>query len=178
VTHARAVADPDITARRDELLKQQAAIGAELAHVELRLAADIIRRVFGTAAVWLLVDVDSSDGVDNGTGIDINLLVVLDGDQKPLWFNSSGGRHDATGYPWAYGIADDHGRPATDMDNQTQAALIGHLAAAYNASGGASGAWFPTSDEHYGFGFNVLCLSIPAAFDPYKPDNPDEEPKF
>jgi hypothetical protein len=175
VTHARAVADPDITARRDELLKQQAAIGAELAHVELRLAADIIRSVFGTAAVWLLVDVDNGDG----NSIDVNLLVVLDSDQKPLWFNSSGGRHDATCYPYAFDVADrDHVRPATEMDNQTQATLIGHLTDAYNAVGGPCGAWFPTSDEHYSPGFNVLCLSIPAAFDPYKPDNPDEEPKF
>jgi hypothetical protein len=179
MTRARAAADPDITARRDELLKQQATIGAELAHIELRLAADIIRSVFGTAAVWLLVDVDSSDGVDAGTGIDVNLLVILDGDQKPLWFNSSGGRHDATGYPYAFDVADDHHvRPATEMDNQTQAALTGHLAAAYNAAGGASGAWFPGGgDEHYGFDFNVLTLSIPAAFDPYKHDDPDEEPK-
>lgn len=163
-------ADPDVIANRDQLLKRHTEIRAELAHVELRLAADIIRHLFGTAAVWLLADHDSD-------GTDITPLVVLDGDGKPLWFNSSGGRHDGNDYPGAQDIADDHGRPLREMDQAAQTALIGHLAAAYDADG-VSGAWFAGADDFYGSDFNILTLSVPAAFEPYQPDDPDEEPKF
>lgn len=163
-----------VEARRAELRQQRDAISAELAHVELHLAADIVRRVFGTAAVWLLVDKNS----DDADGTDINLLVVLDGNHKPLWFNSSGGRYDSNDYPGAHAVADDHGQPTTEMDGQTQQDLIGHLTAAYDAVGGVTGAWFPSGDEFYALDFNVLVLSIPAAFTAYKAGDDQEEPKF
>lgn len=167
-------ADLAITDRRDVLLKQRAAISAELAHVELRLAADVLRQIFGTAAVWLLVDKDS----DDGDSTDINLLVVLDRNHQPLWFNSSGGRYDSNDYPGAHDVADGHGRPYEEMAGEAQTALIRHLTAAYDAVGGVTGAWFPSGDDFYGLDFNVLCLSIPAAFDPYTVDDPDKEPTF
>jgi hypothetical protein len=167
-------ADPAVAARRDELEKQRDAIAAELAHVELRLAADIVRHVFGTAAVWLKVDKDEHEQY----GTAITLLVVLDADTQPLWFNSDGGRHDSNEYPGAHTIADDHGRPTREMDTETQAALVGHLTAAYDAAGGPSGALFATSDDFYGYELNVLCLSIPAAFDPFNPDAEPVEPQF
>jgi hypothetical protein len=160
--------------RRAELKQQRAQLSAELAHIELRLAADILRHIFGTAAVWLIVDKDSTDGIDT----DINLMLVKDADHNVLWFNSSGDRYDCNDYPGAHDIADDHGRPTREMDGQTQAALIKQLTAAYDAVGGVSGALFVTSDEHFGFDYNLLCLSIPAAFDPYQPDNPDQELEF
>ncbi len=167
-------ADPAVDARRSELEKQRDAISAELAHVELRLAAGIVRHIFGTAAVWLKVDKDEHDVY----GTAITPLVVLDADHKPLWFNSDGNAYDSNEYPGAQEVADDHGRPIREMDTDAQTALVGHLTAAYDATGGPTGAWFPTSDEFYGFDRNVLCLSIPAAFDPYDPNADQRDPLF
>lgn len=159
--------DPDVEARREALLHQRETVGAELAYVELRLAAHILWNLYGNDAVQLLVDKYTNSHGET----EITPLVLLDSNDQPLWFSSAlpgDIPYDSSEYPGAAAVADDHGHPAREMDEATQEALVGHLTAAYDAVGGASGALSPAPDDFYG-GLNVLALNVHAAFDPHTP---------
>jgi hypothetical protein len=176
MTPEQSRADLTVEARRIELIAQRTAITAELAHVELHLAADIVRHVFGPTAVWLLLAKDTSD--DGNTVITPLVVLGGGGDQPPLWFNSSDDRYNSGDYPGACTISGEHGRPLRDMDTATREALVAHLTAAYDAVGGVSGALFVSGDDFYPSDVNVLTVSIPAALDPYEPGDPDESLAF
>lgn len=126
--------DPAETAALEATRDAYTTAGRDLGNAELAAAARLVRKLMGEHSAELLVSRDARDGA-----ADITLLVLLDTNRNPLWFNTES-RYDCWDYPGAAAISDDHGRPVTDMERDVVYTIEHHLEDAYAAFPGTSGA--------------------------------------
>lgn len=138
---------PDTTA--DQLLdctrKEADRVGKKLAVAELAAANRIVLGVWGLTARSVIFELRDDAFVG---APDVEILVVLDGDDELLWFNHESTRHDCWGYPGAEDISDDKGRPNVGVDQQVIDEIREHLCAAYVAAEGLTHG-LETSDNEY-----------------------------
>lgn len=132
---------------------QQAA--AAVGTIELATAASLLRRMFGEDARRALVYKDTYEST-------MHLLVVLDADGDPLWFNNN--RAETWGYPGVEDISDDHGRPMTDVDPNARYTVEDHLERNYDALSGPSEAFEAATSDHFtSDDHQLMSLDINAA---------------
>lgn len=130
--------------------------GWALADAELFASAEIIRKIWGTAA-RLLVSKD-----DDGSGeTDVTMMVLFDSEGAVLWFNPE----EACEYPGTDAISNDRGRPRDDLDSEVIYEIEEHLENAYDATGGTFGALDPVQDDVNFPGWNMLELNIEHALE-------------
>jgi hypothetical protein len=138
-------------------------IGHKLAHAEKGCAARVLFSLFGSYAVRLLVAKDETDSGDTT----IVPLVLLDKDNKPLWFNADDDLYGSGDYPGTEDIKTSTGQPVRSVTRQVTETLAAHLEAAYDAVGGCGHALDADTDDHFGAVVNLLVFDIPDALLPF-----------
>lgn len=140
--------DPADVAARDEAAATHERTGQALGRTELRLAARILRNLWGSTAARLVIRED----VDEHEDTDIDALLLFDTNGELLWYSDN----YASDYPGATDLDRTMSREAVGM-------IEGHLHSAYDAMNGSGQGLSVTEDDHFGFGWNLLELDIDAA---------------
>ena len=135
----------------------------KLAHAELGFAARVLFTLFGAYATRLLVAKDETISGDTT----IVPLVLLDNDDKPIWFNHDDTLYGSSDYPGVEHIKTPGGQPVHPVTRHVTEALAAHLEAAYDAVGGCCHALDAETNDHFGTEPNLLVFDIPEALLPF-----------